>query len=196
MSRQAYIQTTLARTSQLRRDASLLHALATSVLQPRISPSTPSPQNGFFAWRRAKKCGGTFGCGSPLACFNAGPNGQRAQRYRCCLDATASLYRRPSAGCFHRAPSLPYFPCLPSVTRLGASPAPCGTALLAFSAFRKSFRQISATSAERKDFPNLPKMRRLALGAGHLASLRARVSRGQSGQIQTGEKRWNSIPTT
>ena len=35
-----------------------------------------------------------------------------------------------------------------------------------------------------------------ALGAGHLASLRARVSRGQSGQIQTGEKQWQPTETT
>jgi single-strand DNA-binding protein len=33
--------------------------------------------------------------------------------------------------------------------------------------FQKIFSAISAKSAERKDFPNLPKKRRLALGAGH-----------------------------
>ena len=35
-----------------------------------------------------------------------------------------------------------------------------------------------------------------ALGAGHLTSLRARVSRRQFGQIQTGEKQWHSTETT
>lgn len=44
------------------------------------------------------------------------------------------------------------------------------------------------TERGRKDFPNLPKKRRLALGARHLPSLRARVSRVRTGQIQTGEK--------
>jgi hypothetical protein len=34
-----------------------------------------------------------------------------------------------------------------------------------------------------------------ALGVGRLASLRARVFRGQSGQIQTGEEQWHSTKT-
>ena len=34
-----------------------------------------------------------------------------------------------------------------------------------------------------------------ALGVGRLASLRARVSRGQYGQIQTGEMQWHSTKT-
>jgi len=89
--------------------------------------------------------------------------------------SAAGFYRRPymdapSGKYFRRAPFLPNFPCFPSVTRFGAGPAPCGTARLCFaladalrvSAFRKSFVQRTP-----KHFPNLPKKRRWALGAGH-----------------------------
>jgi hypothetical protein len=198
MSQQAGIQT-LTRTSQSRGEAGFLLALAVALMESCSLPSTPSPKDRSFAWRRAEKSVGPFGAVHPRPAWMAGPNGQRTQRGLCCLDATASLYRRPSAGCFHRAPSLPYFPCSPSVTRLGAIPAPCGSARLCFglsaalrvSAFRKSF-----CNERKKIFRTFRKSAAWHLGAGHLASLRARVSRGHSGQIQTGEKRWNSIPTT
>jgi hypothetical protein len=194
MSHLARMQT-LTRTSQSQRRVRLLLVLASPGLEPCISPSTPSPNDGFFAWRRVEKCAESFGAVYPRPTSVAGPDGQRPQRLFDGLIVTASLYRHPSGKCFHRAPSLPYFPCSPSVTRFSAYPAPCGTARLCFFGFQKIF-SADCKNAERKDFPNLPKMRRLALGAGHLASLRARVSRGHSGQIQTGEKRWNSTQTT
>jgi hypothetical protein len=62
--------------------------------------------------------------------------------------------------------------------------------------FQKIFSARLRTERGRKDFPNLPKKHRLALGAGHLPSLRARVSRVRTGQIQTGEKQWHSMKTT
>ncbi len=48
--------------------------------------------------------------------------------------------------------------------------------------------EIFSSEPPQKDTPS-------ALGAGHLASLRAGVSRGQSGQIQTGETQWHSTKT-
>ncbi len=51
----------------------------------------------------------------------------------------------------------------------------------------KNTLEISCRSLRRKHIS--------ALGAGHLTSLRARVSRRQSGQIQTGEKQWHSTKT-
>jgi hypothetical protein len=38
----------------------------------------------------------------------------------------------PSDRCLRRPPSLPYFPCLPSVTRVGAYPTPCGASMFCF----------------------------------------------------------------
>jgi hypothetical protein len=49
VSRQTFIQTTLARPSQSRREARLLLVLAAPHLETCISPSTPSPKDRFFA---------------------------------------------------------------------------------------------------------------------------------------------------
>jgi len=53
MSQQTHTQTTLARSFHLYIDigADLLLALAAGELEWRISPSTPSPKDRFFAWR-------------------------------------------------------------------------------------------------------------------------------------------------
>jgi hypothetical protein len=53
------------------------------------------------------------------------------------------------------------FPAYPRSLASVLIPRPAARRDSAFSAFRKSFRQ-DRKSAERKDFPNLPKMRRLA----------------------------------
>jgi hypothetical protein len=53
-----------------------------------------------------------------------------------------------------------------SGTRSVLIPRPAARRVSAFSAFRKSLLQQT-----QKDFPNLPKMRRLTLGAGHLRQL-------------------------
>jgi single-strand DNA-binding protein len=121
----------------------------------------------------------TVGCGGrldaeaslahplPALVSKAGsPRQDRECRFLCCSDcvgvAATSLQHRH----FHRPPFLPYFPCFPSVTRFGVYPAPCGTARLCFFGFQKIFSALPAKNAERKDFPNLPKKRRLALGSG------------------------------
>ena len=52
MSRRAQTRTTLTRTSQSRRAASLLLALTAPELEPCNSPSIPpSPKDRFFAWQ-------------------------------------------------------------------------------------------------------------------------------------------------
>jgi hypothetical protein len=54
--------------------------------------------------------------------------------------------------------------------------------------FQKIFSAIPQRTRNEKIFRTFRKSAAWHLGAGHLASLRARVSRGQPGQIQTGEK--------
>jgi hypothetical protein len=150
VSSQAQLQTILARTSQPRREAGLLLPLAASGLEPCISPSTPSPKDRVFAWEYAETSTEPFGAVHPLSAFIAGLDGQRTQRSVCCLVATASLYSHPSDESFHRAPILLYFPCSPSVTRLGADPAPCGNcATLLFRLSENLFGRTARTPKEK-----------------------------------------------
>jgi hypothetical protein len=165
MSHLARMQT-LTRTSQSQRRVRLLLVLASPGLEPCISPSTPSPNDGFFAWRRVEKCAEPFGAVYPRPASVAGPDRQRPQRLFDRLIATASLYRRPSGKCFHRAPSLPYFPCSPSVTRFSAYPAPCGTARLCFFGFQKIFSTDFRKERGRKRFPEPSENASLGLGSG------------------------------
>ena len=196
MSPHAQLQTAMARTSQPRREAGLLLTLAASGLEPCILPSTPSPKDRVFAGACANASTEPFGTVHPLSAFVAVLDGQRTQRSVCCLVATASFYSHPSGECFHRAPILPYFPCSPSVTRLGAYPAPCGTARLCFYGFQKIFSTKLRTKRGRKDFPNLPQKRRWALGSGapRVASRKSvpRAIRANTNRRKT----WHSTKTT
>jgi hypothetical protein len=78
----------------------------------------------------------------------------------CSMRIIRILLRTPSDECFRKAPSLPDFPMSHSVTRSVLHPAPGGAARLCFalraplrvSAFRKSFRQISAKNPDEKIF--------------------------------------------
>lgn len=119
------------------------------------------------------------------------------------------IYRCPSDRHFHRAPLLPNFPCFLSVTRFGAYPAPGGTRRSASHFVRPPGQGFQTKVSQRDKRARLrPRIRARfffgastestpsALGAGHLASLRARVSRVQSGQIQSGEIEWHSMKTT
>ena len=153
MSPQAQLQTILTRTSPPWRKAGLLLALAVPPMEPCSSPSTSSPKGRFFAWEYVEATTEPFGAVHPLSAFVAVLDGQRTQRSVCYLVATASLYSLPSDECFHRAPILPYFPCSPSVTRLGADPAPCGNcATLLFRLSKNLFSKISARNTDEKIF--------------------------------------------
>jgi hypothetical protein len=79
----------------------------------------------------------------------------------------------------------------PAARRCSASPsrAPSGSGFP-----RKNLPAATALTGEI--FPrSLHRKHISALGVGRLASLRARVSRGQYGQIQTGEMQWHSTKT-
>jgi hypothetical protein len=146
VSGRAETHTRLTRTSQPRRAASLLLALIVPELEPCNSPSTPSPKDRFFAWRGKEDDGERTvwfthslllqpGWWQATGYGSAAVRLHRHPERRAVLHASVSAKRHPSS----------YFPCLPSVTRFGAYPAPCGTARLCFgfvalrvTAFRKS----------------------------------------------------------
>ena len=133
MTQQPHMRTILAPTSQTRREAGLLHTLATPGLTSCISPSTRSHFFRSFAWSYATESAKPFSTIRPLTALIAEARtiehkGRsafwlRRRPYRTALQMGVPIERQFS----------PYFPCLPSVTRLGADPAPCGTAGSAFS---------------------------------------------------------------
>jgi hypothetical protein len=113
---------------------------------------------------------------------------------RCCrkrISGGRPQCNLPLAGSFGE-PFLRVFPCFPSVTRSVLFLRPAGAARLCFSG---SFHNKSPAHTTRgfgpggRDFLRfLPKKRRLPLGAGPLASLRAWVSRVTFGQKQIRRK--------
>ncbi len=196
MNRRAQTRTILTRTSQPRRAASLLLAPTAPALELCSSTSTSSPRLRSFAWQGAEDDGERMAWFTHFLLLQ--PDRWRARAYS---SAAVRLHRHPERyAVLHASVSVKrhpssYFPCSPSVTRLGAYPAPCGTARLAFSAFRKSFRQ-DRKSAERKDFPNLPKMRRWALGSGaHSRRFAQECPEGNPGKYKQGETQWHSTKT-
>jgi hypothetical protein len=197
-SRRAQTRTTQPRTSQLRRAASLLPALSAPALEPCNSPSTPSRIDRFFAWQGAEDDGERTAWFTH--CLLLQPEEWRAStgsftavRLHRHPERHAALHASVSVQCHLSS----YFPCSPSVTRFGADPAPCGTRRSASHFVRPSglgfqTKIYRATGARLRPrvrarffFGASAESTPSALGAGTLASLRARVSRGQSGQIQT-----------
>jgi hypothetical protein len=203
VSQRAHIGTTLPRTSQPRRGAWLLLALAASELEPWSSPSIPTPKGRFFAWRGAENDVGHRKLWSTHSLLLQSVQWQ-ATRYS---SPAVRLHRHPEHRRFLQSVSIEHhlsriFPAHPRSLASVLIPRPSALDVLlrfhrpAGFGFQKIFSAISAKNAEGKDFPNLPKKH--AFGTrerGTLASLRARVSRGQSGQIQTGEKQWHSTKT-
>ena len=175
--------------------------------------STPSPGNRSFAWQAnaMRRCG-EYGSSTP--CFCSWENGRRGSTVSLLVGGIGILRSMPSRQAFPSSADSPVFSLLPPVTRSVLVPRPAGTARLCFALPPQQVKcDLQGTPALRapcgfrfpenllrteraKHFPDPPKKRRLPLGAGHLTSLRARVSRRQSGQIQTGEKQWHSTETT
>ena len=182
MSRRAQTRTILTHTSQPRRAASLLLAPTAPALKLCSSTSTSSPRHRSFAWQDAEDDGERTVWFTH--CLLLQPDWWQATEYG---SAAARLHRHPehhavlhASVSVKRHPSS-YFPCSPSVTRLGAGPAPCGTARLCFglsAALRVSAFRKSLCKERKKIFRTFRKSAAWHLGAGHLASLRARVSRG------------------
>ena len=215
MSRRAHTPTILACTSPPRIEASLLLALAGLHEEPHTSPSAVSPFSRFFARLNAEGTVVPPDTVHPLTAFVAELVGRQTQRFFCCLvvmasDAQCTLQASVSVEC-HLSRIFPAHPRSlasvltprPAARRVSASAShPSrskadlpGTpfAALRVTAFRKS---LCKKQERKKIFRTFRKSAAWHLGAGHLASLRAGVSRGQSGQIQTGEMTWHSTKTT
>jgi hypothetical protein len=196
VNRRGQTRTMLTRTSQPRRAANLLLTPTAPALELCNSPSIPSPPNRFFAWQGVEDDGErtvwlthslvlqpdlveTRGYGSAAAWLHRHPERHAV------LHASVSVKRHPSS----------YFPCSPSVTRFGADPAPCGTARLAFSAFRKSFRQ-ERKGRRKKRFSEPSENASLGLGSGaHSRRFAQECPEGNPGKYKQGETQWHSTKT-
>jgi len=205
MSQQTHNQTRLARTSHLYIGADLLLALA-SELQWHISPSPPPPISRFSAWRRTEDDGdhpATWLTHSLLLQpepWQANTRGsttvrlhRHPERHRV-LQTGVSVKRHLSR--IFPAPPRSLASALvprPSARRCSASHyvRPAG---LGFQ--RKNLPAAAAQSTgEIFVFGASAESTSRHLGAGHLASLRAGVSRGQSGKYKQGETPWHSTKT-
>ncbi|MBB5343351.1 hypothetical protein HDF10_001326 [Edaphobacter lichenicola] len=208
MSQRAHIPTILAHTSQPRIEASLLLALAALDEEPHTSPTAVSPFSRFFARQDA---GGTTvppDTVHPLTALVAGLGGRRTQRVFCCLvamasDAPCNLQTSVSVE-HHLSRIFPAHPRSlasvltprPAALRCSASATPPYGSGFPNKNIPRKMRAAAAQSAGEIFLRSLRRKHISALGAGHLASLRAGVSRAQSGQIQTGEMTWHSTKTT
>jgi hypothetical protein len=195
VSRHAHTRTIPARTSQSRIGIGLLLALANPELELCGSPSTSSPKHRFFAWRASED-----------------DAGQRTVRFTQCLllrpdwrETTAygstavRLHRHPERrAVLHASVSVechpPHiFPAFPRSLASVLIPRPAARHV-SFSAFRKSFCD---ERRKEKDFPNLPKKSRLALGSGAHSRRRAQeCPEGNPGKYKQGETQWHSTKTT
>jgi hypothetical protein len=113
-------------------------------------------------------------------------------------DNGVLIGRTPSARRLHREPLLPYLPCSPSVTCSVLIPRPAALGVLLRLMAPCGFRLSENLYCNERKKISRTFRKRHACGTwerGTLASLRARVTRGQFGQIQTGANRCHSTPT-
>ncbi len=181
---QARILLMTSHTSQPLRGSGHLLALTASALEPRSLPSIPSPKLKSFAWRGAeddadhRKLWLAHSLLLQPEAWQASSYGSTAVRvrrrpYKDALRTSVSIERQFSRifPAYSRSLALVLIP-RPAARRVSASPlrVPCG--------FRLSENLFARRTAKKKIFRTFRKRRRLTLGARHLASLRARVSRG------------------
>jgi len=182
-----YIQTILVRTPQRTSDDDPLLVPHHSVRRLVVSPSPPSPFLRLFAWRQANDDGSLavwFTHFLLLQPDSAASN----HKVRVSAVASASSNGRLQADVSIEHQFSRIFPAHPRSLASVLVPRPItpahnnrapGTPILRHGAallrlrrpagfgFQKIFSANLRTERGRKDFPNLPKKRRLALGAGH-----------------------------
>jgi hypothetical protein len=195
----------LTRTSQPRRVDGLLLVLVNTGSELRWPSSTSSLQSRSFARRKA----GHAVVGSPHWLPAVGRSGARQSRCHCWLVATTSLYTDALQTDVPVERQSPVFPrlslghslrCFSRARRHSAFCFALSGALRVWVSKEKISRATTRDFGPQcgRDFclRSLRRKTRLRhLGAGHLASLRARVSRVTFGQIQTGEMTWHSTKT-
>jgi hypothetical protein len=156
-----------SQTSQPRRGAGFLLALTAWVFEPCNSPLIPSPKIRSFAWRGAgddadhRRLWFTHSLLLQPETWQASRYSSTAVRLRWRPDGDA-LQTSVSIECqFSRI-----FPVLPSVTRFGAYPAPCGTASFCFPGASQN-KFVNRGKHRRTNFFRVPPRKHsLALGSG------------------------------
>jgi hypothetical protein len=197
--------TILARTS-LSRKSGLLLALADLHIGPaRLALDSV----GQAQVPRMAGCGGRWsvenGVVHPLSAFVSGAGSHRKDRQY--GPPAVRLRWRPVRRASSEGVSIErhlsrIFPAFPRSLASVLIPRPAARrgsasayAALRVSAFKKSFRLFPQRARKEKIFRTFRKSAAWPWERGTLASLRARVSRGNFGQIQTGEKQWHSTKT-
>jgi hypothetical protein len=164
---QARILLMTSHTSQPRRAMGLLLALTASVLEPCNSPSIPSAKIRSFAWQGAED-DAAYRKRWLTHSLLLQPETWQASRY----SSTAVRLRwRPDGDALQTSVSIEcqfsrIFPVLPSVTRFGAYPAPCGTASFCFPGASQN-KFVNRGKHGRTNFFRVPPRKHsLALGSG------------------------------
>jgi hypothetical protein len=190
VSRWAQIHTRLARASHSQSGGLFFALIQEEGLCSLIL--TPSPKKP-FAWPPAD---------SDAAVWSTQPLLMQPGAWRATAnDSIATrLQRRPfgdglSAKSFHRAPSLPYFPCSPSVTRSVLVPRHitpyrgprfCGLRASAFSGLLTPTRYVGSPSRKCSS----------CLGSGaHSRRFAQECPEGNPGKSKQEKFQWHSIPT-
>ncbi len=186
MRRRMHIQMTQPRTSQPWRGGSLLVPTAAQ-LELSSSPSTALPTGWFFAGQRSDGDATRQEVRS-THCLLLSPEEWHGTKYG---SNAVRLHRHPYIDAPQRSVSIEHhlsciFPAHPRSLASVLIPRPAARrvsasacAALRVSAFRKSLCKERKTFSEPSE-----KDTAWRLGAGHLASLRAGVSRGQSGKYK------------
>ncbi len=203
MSEPVRVRTIQTRTFRPCRGADLFPALVDPELERCSPPSTPSLHDRLFAWHSAEDDADHRRAGVAHSLLLQ-PDRWDATGYS---STAAWLRRRPYTDALQKGVSrkrhlsriFPAHPrslarCLSRALRHSAFCFGCAALRVWVSKEKISLRLRPLRA--RFFLRSLRRKTRLRhLGAGHLPSLRARVSRGQSGQIQTGEMTWHSTKT-
>jgi hypothetical protein len=199
VSRQVRVRAMLVRTFPRVRGNGSFPALAGAALGSRNWPSIPSSQYRLFAWLDAEDDAKHWNMWSTRSLLLQ-PETWQTTGYG---SPGIWLDRHPYIGAHQTSVSTErqfsrIFPAHPRSLASVLIPRAAARRVSASHSVRPvgfGFQKIlCATNAKRFSEPS-EKDAAWPWERGTLASLRARVSRGQSGQIQTGEKQWHSTPT-